>query len=78
MRLERVQPTVVRATMHVREIAALMTAVRQVADGTPQDVPEEARRQLRSLLETYDEQVRRLDERPGPAPDVPGQEAGSG
>ncbi|KOX17072.1 hypothetical protein ADL05_10960 [Nocardiopsis sp. NRRL B-16309] len=67
------QPTVIRATMHVREIAALMAAVRHLADGTPQEVPEEARRQLRSLLESYDEQVRHLADRPASVTDVPGQ-----
>lgn len=73
VRLERVQPTVIRATMHVRELAALMAAVRHLADGTPGDVPEEAREQLGSLLENYDEQVRRLAARPSRADWVPEQ-----
>jgi hypothetical protein len=73
VRLERVRPTVVRATMHVHELAVLMATARHLADGTPEDVPEEAREQLRSLLENYDEQVRRLSERSVPAADVPGQ-----
>lgn len=65
MRLERIRPTVLRATLHVHELAALMTAVRTVVDGAPEEVPQEARGQLRTLLEDYDEQVRHLGAQPG-------------
>lgn len=76
MRLERVRPTVVRATLHVHELALLMATVRHLADGTPEEVPEEAREQLTALLENYDQQVRRLADRPASA-DVPEQGGGS-
>lgn len=66
MHLERVRPAVLRATLHAHELAALMAAVRTLVAGAPQEVPEEARRRLEELLADYDEQVRRLQEEPGP------------
>ena len=35
MKLERVRPTVLRATFHAHELAALIAAVRYVADQAP-------------------------------------------
>lgn len=64
--------------MHVHELALLMTTLRHLADGTPEEVPEEARDRLRSLLENYDQQVGRLTDHPVPADDVPEQGPGSG
>ncbi|WP_304452199.1 hypothetical protein [Nocardiopsis sp. YSL2] len=64
--------------MHVHELALLMATVRHLADGTPEEVPEEAREQLTALLENYDEQVGRLTDRPAPAADVPEQGGESG
>ncbi|QBI54864.1 hypothetical protein [Streptomonospora litoralis] len=69
MRIERERSTVLRATLHAHELAALMTAARYVALTSPDDVPEGARRRLAALLEDYDEQVRRLPSPTGQGPD---------
>jgi hypothetical protein len=58
--LERVRPTVLRATLHAFELAALMAAVRYVVESAPGDVPDSARDQLRRLLTDYDEGLRKL------------------
>jgi hypothetical protein len=60
VKLERVRPTVLRATLHAYELAALIAAVRYVADLAPADMPAESVRQLRQLLGDYDQQVSQL------------------
>jgi hypothetical protein len=67
VKLERVRPTVLRATFHAHELAALIAAVRYVADQAPADVPAESVRQLRQLLGDYDQQVRHLTPDPQPS-----------
>jgi len=60
VKLERVRLTVLRATLHAYELAALIAAVRYVADLAPADIPAESVRQLRQLLGDYDQQVSQL------------------
>ena len=67
MKLERVRPTVLRATFQAHELAALIAAVRYVADQPPADVPAESVMQLRQLLAHYDQQVRHLTPDPQPS-----------
>lgn len=67
MKLERVRPTVLRATFHAHELAALIAAVRYVADQAPADMPAESVTQLRQLLADYDQQVRQLAPDPQPS-----------
>jgi hypothetical protein len=67
VKLERVRPTVLRATFHAHELAALIAAVRYVADKAPADVPAESVGQLRQLLGDYDRQVRQLAQDPQPS-----------
>jgi hypothetical protein len=67
VKLERVRPTVLRATFHAHELAALIAAVRYVADQAPADVPAESVAQLRQLLADYDRQVRQLAQDPQPS-----------
>jgi hypothetical protein len=67
VKLERVRPTVLRATFHAHELAALIAAVRYVADQAPADVPAESVAQLRQLLADYDRQVRLLTPDPQPS-----------
>jgi AhpD family alkylhydroperoxidase len=53
--LTRVRPTVLRATLHAYELAALMAAVRYIVESGPTEIPDEAREQLRGLLADYEE-----------------------
>jgi hypothetical protein len=59
MQLERVRPTAWRVTLHPLELAALISAARWVDDGAQGELPPEARRQLRAVLERYDAALRR-------------------
>ncbi|RKT19964.1 hypothetical protein BX285_4438 [Streptomyces sp. 1114.5] len=65
MQLERVRPTVLRATFHAYELAALTAAARYVVEAAPPDIPAESLQQLEQLLAAYDDQVRNLQ---NPAP----------
>jgi hypothetical protein len=67
VKLERIRPTVLRATFHAHELAALIAAVRYVADQAPADMPAESVTQLRQLLGDYDQQVRQLAQDPHPS-----------
>ena len=67
MRLERVRPTVLRATFHAHELAAPIAAVRYVADLAPEDMSAESVRRLRQLPGDYDQQVRQLARDPDPS-----------
>jgi len=60
VKLERIRPAVLRATFHAHELAALIAAVRYVAELAPADMPAESVTQLRQLLGDYDQQVRQL------------------
>ena len=53
MKLERVRPAVLHATFHAHELAALIAAVRYVAELAPAE-------SLRQLRGDYDQQVRQL------------------
>lgn len=67
MKLERVRPTVLRATFHAHELAALIAAVRYVTELAPPGMPAESVSQLRQLLGDYDQQVRQLAQDPHPS-----------
>ena len=69
MELERLRPTVLRATLQAYELAALMAAARYVVESAPGDVPDGARDQLRDVLTDYDAQLRRLFTPTGPPAD---------
>ncbi|WP_035841587.1 hypothetical protein [Kitasatospora azatica] len=64
MELERLRPTVLRATFHVYELSALVAAARYVVESAPADVPAESLDQLRQLLGDYDQQLRDLPTAP--------------
>lgn len=66
MELERIRPTVLRATFHAYELAALISAARYVVASAPGELPEESRRQLTAVLDSYDNQVRRLTQTRSP------------
>lgn len=63
MRIERPRPTVFRVTLHAYELSALVAAARWVVEGAegepPGELPPEAVDQLRQVLDSYDEEVRR-------------------
>jgi len=62
MRLENLRPTVYRMTLHTYELAALISAARWVEEGAEGELPREVTKQLTTLLTSYDEQARRLQE----------------
>lgn len=61
MKVERIRPTVLRVTFHAFELAALIAAARWVMEGANGELPEESRDQLRQVLASYDQEIRRLD-----------------
>jgi predicted DNA-binding transcriptional regulator YafY len=61
VQLERVRPSVLRLTIHAYELAALIAAARLVAQKGEDELPEEALKQLRQVLASYDEASRRTD-----------------
>jgi len=69
MEIERLRPTVLRATLQAYELAALMAAARYVVESAPADVPDAARDQLRDVLTDYDAKLRRLSTPTGPPGD---------
>lgn len=69
MKLERVQPTVYRLTLHAYEAAALMAAARWAAEGAHDPIPEEAAQQLRQILDSYDQALAGL-QRNGSGSDI--------
>lgn len=74
MKVERLRPTVLRITMHVYEVAALMSAARWIAGGAQGEVPEELRGQLGEIVDRYDSGLQRQedgagwDDSPHPSP----------
>jgi len=56
VRLERIRPQVVQATLHTYELATLVAAARYVVELAPVEMPEESLAQLRRLLAEYDRQ----------------------
>ncbi|WP_267243872.1 hypothetical protein [Streptomyces sp. PR69] len=66
MVLDWARPGVLNITSHAYEFAALVAAARYVAEAAPADIPPEALRQLRGILDDYDTQMARLrDGAPG-------------
>jgi predicted DNA-binding transcriptional regulator YafY len=59
--IERVRPSVLRLTLHAYELAALIAAARLVAQKGEDELPEEAAKQLRQVLASYDEATRHPD-----------------
>ena len=60
MQIERTRPTVLRVTLHAYELSALIAAARWVAEGSEGELPKEAQDQLRTVLDNYVEEARRL------------------
>lgn len=54
MKVEQVRQGVYRLTVHALELAALISAARWVEEGADGQLPEEARAQLRDVLDSYD------------------------
>ncbi|MFA9445337.1 hypothetical protein [Egicoccus sp. AB-alg6-2] len=59
MKLERMRPTAWRVTFHPLELAALISAARWAEAGAEGELPPDARKQLRAVLDRYDEAVNR-------------------
>ena len=59
MKVERVRPSVLRITLHVYELAALLAAARWAVERG--ELPEESVEQLRQVLASYDEATRHAD-----------------
>jgi hypothetical protein len=59
VKLERLRPTAWRVTVHPLELATLISAARWAEGGAEGQLPPEARSQLRTVLESYDEAVAR-------------------
>lgn len=57
MRVERVRPSVLRLTIHVYEMSALVAAARWAAEGAEGELPRESVEQLRQVLASYDEAI---------------------
>ena len=62
MKLERVQPAVLRLTLHAYEAAALLAAARWVAEGSQGSLPDDAVDQLRQVLASYDRALASADQ----------------
>lgn len=60
MRIERTRPNVLQVTLHTYELSALVAGARWAVEGAEGELTEEAKKQLRSVLESYDEEVRRM------------------
>ncbi|GAA3065777.1 hypothetical protein FHS39_001662 [Streptomyces olivoverticillatus] len=63
MRLQWERPGVLRITSHAYEFAALVAAARYVAECEPEEIPDEALEQIRTVLADYDAQLSGLRER---------------
>ena len=61
MQIERVRPAVLQVTLHATELSSLVAAARWLVEETPGELPEEARGQLQLVLDSYDQQLGRLD-----------------
>jgi hypothetical protein len=68
MRLERIGPGGFRITLHAYELATLVAAARWAAEAGKGDLDPEARAQLATVLESYENEQRRLNERRSPDP----------
>jgi hypothetical protein len=54
MRIEQIKSSVLRITMHTYECATLVAAARWFVEGAKGELPEEAIKQLREVLQNYD------------------------
>lgn len=61
MRLEKIRPTAFRLDLHAYELSALVAAGRWAVEGAEGEFPEEARDQLRKVLDKYDAEIRRIN-----------------
>lgn len=61
MRIEQIRPRVLRVTLHAVELSTLVAAARWVAEGAEGALPEQARDQLRRVLDSYDAETRRSE-----------------
>ncbi len=59
MRIDRIRPTIFQVTLHAYELATLVAAARIVVQGAEGGLTDEARLQLKSVLDDYDEAFRR-------------------
>lgn len=71
MKLERIGPGRLVVTLHAYELATLTAAARWAAEGGQGELAEEAREQLHAVLESYDSELRRLNDG-RPADPLPG------
>jgi len=60
MQIERLRPTAFQITIHPFELAALVSAARWVAEGTPGELTDEALTQLRQVLANYEVASQRM------------------
>lgn len=61
MKIEKESPTVFTVTLHTYELSVLFAAARWVVEGAEGELPEDARDQLRQVVESYDMEIERLD-----------------
>ncbi len=61
MRLESVDSTKYRVTLHTYELAALISAARWVVNGAEGEMPNEAREQLSQIIHSYDAESERIN-----------------
>lgn len=62
MKLERLNTSSFRITMHAYELAALVSAARWVVNGAEGEIPDEAKQQLSQILAAYDAETKQLSE----------------
>ncbi|TME47925.1 MAG: hypothetical protein E6I33_06195 [Chloroflexi bacterium] len=62
MKLERLGPARLRVTLHAFELATLTAAARWAAEGGDGELAPDARKQLVDVLDSYDSEVRRLND----------------
>jgi len=61
MKVERLRPAVLQVTFHAFELAALIAAARWIVEGAEGELPPESKDQLQQVLDSYDQEVRRLE-----------------
>lgn len=61
MRLESVDSTKYRVTLHAYELAALISAARWIVNGAEGEMPNEAREQLSQIINSYDAESKRIN-----------------
>jgi len=68
MKLERLGPARLRVTLHAFELATLTAAARWAVEGGDGELAPEARTQLIEVLDSYDTELRRLNDGREPEP----------